>query len=144
MQKSKLIVYLKLHLVILFYLHRLKQETCEIKSMFLEIKDNIESNKEVKRLKQVFTCVTCQQTCASVMYFSVTGCGQQVGCFLCASKIEDCPLRRVSLPDPQLGKPMKVSGLAGILGIPDLSVTSALGEAKINVQDEEDEDNEVL
>lgn len=37
-----------------------------------------------------------------------------------------------------------VSGLAGIFGIPDLSVTSALREAKINLQDEEDEDNEDL
>ena len=78
------------------------------------------------------------------MHFCVTGCGQLIGWFLCASKIEDCPLFRVSLPDPQLRKPMKVSGLAGILGIPDLSVTSALRETKINVQDEEDEDNEVL
>ena len=39
---------------------------------------------------------------------------------------------------------MKVSGLAGILGIPDISVTSALREAKIDVQDEEDVDNEIL
>ena len=112
--------------------------------MFIEIKDNMESNKEVKRLKQVFTCVICQQTCSSVMYFCVTGCGQLIGCFLCASKIEDCPLCRISLPDPQLRKPLKVSGLAGILGIPDVSVISALREAKINVPDEEDEDNEVL
>ena len=96
--------------------------------MFLEIKDNIESNKEVKKLKQVFTCVICKQTSAAVMYFCVTGCGQLIGCFLCASKIEDCPLCRVSLPDPQLRKPLKVSGLAGILGIPDISVTSALSK----------------
>ena len=53
----------------------------EIKSMFLEIKDNKESNKEVKKLKQVFTCVICQQTSAAVMYFCVTGCGQLIGCF---------------------------------------------------------------
>lgn len=39
---------------------------------------------------------------------------------------------------------MKVSGLAGILGIPDISVTSALREAEIDVQDEEDVDNEIL
>ena len=39
---------------------------------------------------------------------------------------------------------MKVSGLAGILGIPDFSVTSALWEAKIDGQDEEDVDNEIL
>ena len=116
----------------------------EIENMFLEIKDNIESNKEVKKLKQVFTCVICQQTSVAVMYCCVTGCGQLIGCFLCASKIEDCPLCRVSLPDPQLRKPMKVSGLAGILGIPDISVSSALWEAKIDVQDEEDVDNEIL
>ena len=66
----------------------------------------------------------------------MTGCGQLIGC--------DCPLCRVSLPDPELRKPMKVSGLAGILGIPDISVTSALREAKIDVQDEEDADNEML
>ena len=112
--------------------------------MFPEIKDNIESNKEVKRLKQVFTCVICQQTCGAVMYFCVTGCGHLIGCFLCASKIEDCPLCRVSLPDPELRKPMKVSGIAGILGIPDISVTSALREAKIDVQDEQDADNYML
>lgn len=112
--------------------------------MFLEIKDNIESNKEVKRLKQVLTCVICQQTCGAVIYFCATGCGQLIGCFLSASKIEDCPLCRVSLPDPELRKPMKVSGLAGILGIPDISVTSALREAKIDVQDEEDADNDML
>lgn len=41
----------------------------EIKSMFLEIKDNIESNKEVRKLKQVFTCVICQETSAAVMFF---------------------------------------------------------------------------
>lgn len=116
----------------------------EIKSMFLEIKDNTESNKEVKKLKEVFTCVICQQTSAAVMYFCVTGCGQLIGCFLCASKIEDCPLWRVSLPDSQLRKLLKVSGLAGILGIPDFSVTSALREAKIDVQDEEDVNNEIL
>ena len=69
-------------------------------------------------LKQVFTCVICQQTCSAIMYFCVTGCGQLIGCFLCASKIEDCPLCRVSLPDPELRKPMKVSGLAGILTFP--------------------------
>lgn len=39
---------------------------------------------------------------------------------------------------------MKVSGLAGNLGIPDVSLTSAVLEAKINVRDEEDEDNEIL
>lgn len=39
---------------------------------------------------------------------------------------------------------MKVSGLAGILGIPDVSVTSALREANINVQDEEDPENEIF
>lgn len=112
--------------------------------MFLEIKGNIESNKEVKRFKQVFTCVICQQTCGAVMYFCVAGCSQLIGYFLCASKIEDCPLCRVSLPDPELRKPMKVSGLAGILAIPDISVTSALREAKIDVQDEEGADNDIL
>lgn len=39
---------------------------------------------------------------------------------------------------------MKVSGLAGIVGIPDISVSSALREAKIDVQDEEDADNDML
>ena len=78
------------------------------------------------------------------MYFCVTGCGKLIGCFLCASEIEDCPLCRVSLPDPQLRKLMDVSGLAGILEIPDLSVTSALREAKVNVQDEQDEGDEAL
>ena len=39
---------------------------------------------------------------------------------------------------------MKVSGLPGILGIPDISVTSALQEAKIDVLDEEDVNNEIL
>ena len=61
------------------------------------------------------------------MYFCVNGCSQLIGCFLCASKIEDCP-----------------SGLDGILGIPDISVTSTLWEAKIDVQDQEDADNEML
>jgi len=86
----------------------------EIKNMFLEIKDNIESNKGAQRLNQVFTCIICQQTCASLMYFCITGCAQLIGSLLTAHKIEDGPLCRVSLRDPRLRNPMKVSGLAGI------------------------------
>ncbi len=112
--------------------------------MFLEIKDSLETNKQVKTLKEVFTCVICRETCAPAMYFCVIGCGQLIGCFLCASKIDDCPLCRVSLPDTQIRKPMKVSGLAGVLGIPDISVASALREANIVVQDEDEADNEIL
>lgn len=39
---------------------------------------------------------------------------------------------------------MKVSDLPGVLGIPDISVASALREANIDVQDEDEADNEIL
>lgn len=68
-----------------------------------------------------------------IIVFCVAGCGQLIGCFYCTSRLEDCPLCRVSLPDAEIRKPLKVSGLAAFFGIPDISMTSALREASIDV-----------
>ena len=110
-----------------------------------EIKDGMESRKEFKKFKELFKCVICQSTCAASMYFCVTGCGQLIGCIICVSKVEDCPLCRLSLPDPQIRKPMFVSGLATLLGIPEISMISALREANLisTPQNEDDDDIDV-
>lgn len=86
-----------------------------------------------------------QHVSAASMYFCVTGCGQLIGCFICVSKVEDCPLCRLSLPDPQIRKPMFVSGLATLLGIPEISMISALREANLisTPQNEDDDDIDV-
>jgi len=84
-----------------------------------EIKDGMESKKELKRLKELFQCVIWQ--------------------------LEDCPLCRLSLPDAQIRKPMFVSGLATLLDIPGISMISALWEANLisPPQNEADDDTDV-
>lgn len=101
--------------------------------MLKEIKETLEVEKEKKRVKDIIKCVICQSICAASLYFCVAGCGQLIGCFYCTSRLEDCPLCRVSLPDAEIRKPLKVSGLAAFFGIPDISMTSALREASIDV-----------
>lgn len=112
--------------------------------MFKEIKDALEVDKEKKSVKEVIKCVICQSTCTASLYFCVAGCGQLIGCFYCVSRLEDCPLCRVSLPDTEIRKPLKISGLAEVLGIPDVSMTSALREAGIDVNNSGGEDDEIL
>lgn len=60
------------------------------------------------------------------------------------SKLEDCPLHvcQRSLLDVEIGKPMLVSGLATLLGIPEISMISALWEANLvsPPQNEADDD----
>ena len=133
-----------------FLFQQARDDSCLEKMMktMEEIKDSMEARKEFKKLKEVFQCVICQSTCAASMYFCITGCGQLIGCFLCVSKIEDCPLCRLSLPDVQIRKPMFVSGLATLLDIPEISMRSALKEANLlssppNEADDDIDDNEL-
>ena len=121
-----------------------KDTFAEFKEMFKEIKDALEVNKEKKRVKEIIKCVICQSTCTSSLYFCVAGCGQLIGCFYCASRLQDCPLCRVSLPDTEIRKPLKVSGLADYLGIPEDSMVSAIREARVNANNVEDGDDEIL
>ena len=116
-----------------FLFQQAQNDSCLQKMMktMEEIKDSMEARKEFKKLKELFQCVICKSTCAASMYFCITGCGQLIGCFLCVSKIEDCPLCRLSLPDVQIRKPMFVSGLATLLDIPEISMRSALREANL-------------
>ena len=67
-----------------------------------------------------------------------------IGCFYCASRLQDCPLCRVSLPDTDIRKPLKVSGLADYLGIPEDSMASAMREARVDANNVEDGDDEIL
>lgn len=121
-----------------------KDTFAEIKEMFKEIKDALEVNKEKKRVKEIIKCVICQSTCTSSLFFCVAGCGQLIGCFYCASRLQDCPLCRVRLPDTEIRKPLKVSGLADYLGIPEDSMASAIREARVNANHVEDGDDEIL
>ena len=116
----------------------------EIKSMFKQIQDTLEVEKEKKRVKEIIKCVICQSTCTASLYFCVAGCGQLIGCFYCVSRLEDCPLCRVTLPDTEIRKPLKKSGLAEFLDIPDVPMTSALREARIDANNGGDEDDEIL
>ena len=113
--------------------------------MMEAIKDGMESRKDFKKLKELFKCVICQSTCAASMYFCIIGCGQLIGCFICVSKLDDCLLCRLSLPDAQIRKPMFVSGLATLLDIPEISMMSALREANLisPPQNEADDDTDV-
>ena len=121
-----------------------KDTFAEIKEMFKEIKDAVEVNKEKKRVKEIIKCVICQSTCTSSLFFCVAGCGQLIGCFYCASRLQDCPLCRVSLPDTEIRKPLKVSGLADYLG--DCWCHGILWnrEARVNANNVEDGDDEIL
>ena len=112
--------------------------------MLKEIKETLEVEKEKRRVKDIIKCVICQSTCAASLYFCVAGCGQLIGRFYCTSRLEDCPLCRVSLPDVEIRKPLKISGLAEFFGIPDISMTSALREASIDVNNVADGDDEIL
>lgn len=123
---------------------RQKDTFAEIKKMLIEIKDALEVNREKKRVKEIIKCVICQSTCTSAMYFCVAGCGQLIGCFCCASHLQDCPLCRVSLPDTEIRKPLKVSGLADYLGVPEDTMRSVIREARINGNNVDDSDDEVL
>lgn len=130
-----------------FLIQQARNDSCLQKMMktMEEIKDNMGARKEFEKLKELFQCVICQSTCAASMYFCVTGCGQLIGCFLCVSKLEDCPLCRLSLPDVQIRKPMFVSGLATLLDIPEISMKSALREANLlSVPENDDIDDNDL
>lgn len=63
---------------------------------------------------------------------------------LLCPRLQDCPLCRVSLPDTEIRKPLKVSGLADYLGIPEDSMASAIREARVNANSVEDGDDEIL
>ena len=112
--------------------------------MLKEIKETLQVKKEKKRVKDIIKCVICRSTCAASLYFCVAGCGQLIGYFYCTSRLEDCPLCRVSLPDAEIRKPLKISGLAEFFGISNISMTSALREASIDVRNVADGDDEIL
>ena len=95
-------------------------------------------------MKEIIKCVICQSTCTASLYFCVAGCGQLIRCFYCASRLQDCPLRRVSLPDSEIHKPLKIGGLAEFLGTADVSMTSALREARIGANNDGDGDDKIL
>jgi len=110
--------------------------------MFSEIKDSLDEGKRSKKIKEVFKCVVCQAVCSPAMYFCISGCGQLIGCFLCSSKLNDCPLCREQLPEKDTRKPLLVSGLAEHLDVADINQKSALKEAEITADCDNDDDDD--
>ena len=100
----------------------LKKKVCQILSML---------NKEEKSsLKENFKCSICLETCSNLMTSctSPKGCGRILGCFICFYKSDKFPLCRNDLSPSKERKPLIISELASIFGVPEISLASALSQ----------------
>ena len=94
-----------------------------------KILEMLNAEEEKKKLTEVFKCLVCRETSSNVMLSCATGCGRLLGCFKCLFQIENCPLCRKDLPCVTERKPLLIPGIAALLGVPEISLKSALKEA---------------
>lgn len=93
-----------------------------------KILEFLNTEEEKKSLKELFKCLICRETASSLMMSCASGCGRFLGCFSCLFNVESCPLCRKDLPCVTDRKPLLIPGLANLLGVPEISLTSALKE----------------
>lgn len=94
-----------------------------------KILEMLNAEEEKKKLTEVFKCLVYRETSSNVMFSCATGCGRLLGCFKCLFQIENCPLCRKDLPCVTERKPLLIPGIAALLGVPEISLKSALKEA---------------
>lgn len=110
-----------------------------------KILNMLNTEEEKKNLREVFKCLICRETACSLMLSCNTGCGRFLGCFSCLFHVESCPVCRGSLPCVTDRKPLLIPGLATILGVPEISLKSALkqlGAIPEETSDDSDFDEE--
>lgn len=105
-------------------------------------------NKEEEKasLKDIFKCSICLETSGNLMSACThpKGCGRLLGCFICFYNVEKCPLCRKVLPPAKDRKPLIISGLENILGVPAISLASALSQIGSNQVISSDSDDDDL
>ena len=127
-----------------------KPSTCTNSSSLEKKVDQILSmlNKEEEKssLKEIFKCSICLETCSNLMTSCTNpkGCGRLLGCFICFYKIDKCPLCRSDLSPSKERKPLIISGLASILGLPEISLASALSQVTTQNTGSDSEDDDLM
>ena len=82
--------------------------------------------EEKRKSKEIFKCVISCKTILSLMSSCTTGCGVFLGCSTCLFNVESCPLCIENLPNVTERKPLLIPGLPRFLGVPEISLKSAL------------------
>ena len=104
----------------------------------------LSKEEEKSSLREVFKCSICLETCSNLMTSCThpKGCGRLLGCFICFFKIEKCTLCRKDLCPAKERKPLIISGLEGILGVPEISLASAMSQiyGRNTFSDSDDDD----
>ena len=102
-------------------------------------------NKEEKKssLKEVFRRSICLETCSNLMTSCTNpkGCGRLLGCFY---KIDTCPLHHSDLTPPKERKFLIISGLESVLGVPEISLASALSQLNAQTAGSDSEDDDLM
>ena len=108
-------------------------------------KTKLNGEEEKKNFKEIFKCLLCRETTSSVTLSCTTGCGRFLGCFTCLFPVTSCSLCRENLPCVKSRKPLLIPRLAAFLGVPDISLKSALkqlGAIPVETSDDSDLDEE--
>ena len=107
----------------------------------------LSKEEEKSSLKEVFKCSICLETCSNLMTSCThsKGCGRLLGCFICFYHVDKCPLCRKELPPSKERKPLIISGLESILGVPAISLSSALSQiSSQNIPSDSDDDDDLM
>ena len=129
---------------------QIKPRTCTTLSTLEKKVDQVirmlNKEEEKSSLKEVFKCSICLETCSNLMTSCTnpTGCGRLLGCFICFYKIDTCPLCRSDLTPPKDRKPLIISGLESILGVPEISLASALSQLNAQTTGSDSEDDDLM
>ena len=129
---------------------QIKPRTCTTLSTLEKKVDQVIRmlNKEEEKslLKEVFKCSICLETCSNLMTSCTNpkGGGRLLGCFICFYKIDTCPLCRSDLTPPKDRKPLIISGLESILGVPEISLASALSQPNAQTTGSDSEDDDLM
>ena len=107
----------------------------------------LSKEEEKSSLKEVFKCSICLETCSNLMTSCThsKGCGRLLGCFICFYHVDKCPLCRKELSPSKERKPLIISGLESILGVPAISLSSALSQiGSQNIPSDSDDDDDLM
>ena len=72
------------------------------------------------------------------------GCGRLLGCFIFFYKIDTYALCHSDLTPPKDRKPLIISGLESILGVPEISLASAFSQLNDQTTGSDSEDDDLM